>query len=133
MVHLARRLVQFVPILFGVSIISFLLVRAAPGDPVMLVLNPDQLNSASEEQLARVREQLGLNEPLPVQYVKTMSGMLRGELRSFRSREPSMKMIADSAPTTIAITLGTIFFGLLIGVPIGVLSALRPYTKLDHL
>jgi peptide/nickel transport system permease protein len=133
MTYVLRRLAQAIPILIGISIICFFFVRLSPGDPVLLVLNPDQLHGASEEQLARVREQLGLDQPLPVQYVKTMAGMLTGELRSFRSREPALKMIADSAPTTIALTLGTIFFGLLIGIPIGVLSALRPYSKLDHL
>src|SRR5688572_8654985 len=113
MTHVLRRLTQPIPILIGISIICFFFVRLSPGNPVLLVLNPDQLHKTSEEQLARVREQLGLDQPLPVQYVKTMAGMLTNELRSFRSREPALKMIADNTPTTIALTLETIFFGLL--------------------
>ena len=128
-----RRLAQAVPILFLISVLSFAFVRAAPGDPVSLVLNPDQLSAASEEQLSRIRSQLGLDQPLPVQYVRMMTSMATGELRSFRSRESSLAMVAAALPTTISLTIGALALAWLIGIPLGIASALRPYSTLDHL
>jgi peptide/nickel transport system permease protein len=88
------RLLETVPLLIGVSVLTFLIFRAAPGDPVALVIDPTLV---SEEDRAAVREDLGLNAPLPVQYVSMMSSLVTGDLRSFKSKQPTTEIVADAS------------------------------------
>ena len=78
--YLSNRLLQFIPILFGISVVSFLIIHLAPGDPTGLLVNVEIL---TDEELLEVRKSLGLEEPLPVQFVKTMGALLTGRLDSW--------------------------------------------------
>lgn len=127
--YLCKRLLQFIPILFGISVVSFLIVYLAPGDPTNLLVNVEIL---TDEELLEVRRSLGLEQPLPVQYVKMMAALLSGKLYSFETAQPTWVMILEGMPTTLALIAGSILFALVLGVPCGVMSALRPYTRMDN-
>lgn len=123
------RLLESVPLLFGVSILTFLIFRLAPGDPVALLIEPTMV---SEEDRAAVRAELGLDEPLPVQYVSMMTGLLEGDLRSFKSRQPTTEVVADALPITILVGGGGLLIGLLLAIPLGSLAARRPGGWVDR-
>jgi peptide/nickel transport system permease protein len=118
------------PMIIGISIISYGIIRLAPGDPTRLLADPEMLTA---EQMAAMRDQLGLDEPLPVQYLKTMQALLTGDLRSFKTRQPVLSMIADRLPATLILTGLVLVTGFALGIVLGVLQALRPYSRLDDL
>jgi peptide/nickel transport system permease protein len=126
--YMIRRLIEAIPVLLGISIISFLVVRLAPGDPTALLAD---LSLLSEQERLALRQSLGLEESLPVQYVKMLGSLLTGDLTSLRTGESTIKMVLDAAPTTLLLIIGTILFSLLVGVCLGVVSALRPHSRTD--
>ncbi|MFQ5915322.1 MAG: ABC transporter permease [Nitrospinota bacterium] len=127
--YLANRLLQFIPILFGIAVVSFLIIHLAPGDPTGLLVNVELL---TEEELLQVRKDLGLEESLPVQFAKTMGALLTGDLRSFATAQPTWIIILEALPTTLTLLGGSLLFACALGIPLGVASALRPYTRLDN-
>jgi peptide/nickel transport system permease protein len=124
------RLLETVPLLIGVSILTFLIFRAAPGDPVALVMDPTMVSEADREA---VREDLGLNKPLPVQYVSMMTGMVSGDLRSFKSKQPTTEIVADALPITLMVGGAGLLIGLLVALPLGTLAAKKPGGWVDRL
>jgi peptide/nickel transport system permease protein len=127
--YLIRRLVQLGPVLVGIALVNFLIIRLAPGDPVAMLVDTTLL---SPEELARFRATLGLDAPLPVQFARTLWQLATGELLSLRTGQPVLTILADRLPITAALLGGAIVLSLLIGVPMGVLSARRPYGRLDN-
>src|SRR5262245_45166419 len=119
--YIARRLLQMIPLLFGISVVTYAVIRAAPGDPARLLADPERVTAA---QLAAEREQLGLNDPLPIQYLKTMRGLLTGDLRSFRTRQTVLSMIGDRLPTTLTLAGLALLFAVVVGLAIGIVQAL---------
>lgn len=96
--YMTWRLVQLIPVLIGISIVSFLLVKLSPGDPIRLMLGP----RATEEAIAVLRERYGLERPLIEQYVIYMQNLIEGDLgRSIRFRVPVMELIAEYLPRTL--------------------------------
>jgi peptide/nickel transport system permease protein len=126
--YLIRRVIEAIPVLLGISIISFLVVRLAPGDPTALLAD---LSLLSEAERLALRESLGLEDPLPIQYAKMLGALLTGDLTSLRTGESTVKMVLDAAPTTLLLIGGTILFSLIVGVTFGVVSALRPHSRTD--
>lgn len=126
--YVRRRLIQAVPVLIGISIISFLVVRLAPGDPTALLV--DVTNLSANEQ-AELRRSLGLDDPLPVQYVKMLGSLLTGRLTSFRTGQPTIQMVLEAAPVTLLLVATAVGTAVVTGVTLGVLSALRPYSWTD--
>jgi peptide/nickel transport system permease protein len=126
--YLVQRLIQMVPLLIGISLISYAVIRLAPGDPERLLADPERITA---EQLIAVRAELGLDDPIPVQYVKTMKSLLLGDLRSFRTRQTVQEMIAERLPTTLLLAGLAITFGMTVGLTLGVVQALRPYSRRD--
>ena len=107
-------------VLFGVSIITFFLARVVPNDAAVLYIGP----KARAEDLARVRIQLGLDKPLPVQYAFYMRDLLHGDLGiSIGTKRPVLQEILDRAPATLELLFTGMFLAVLIGIPLGVLSA----------
>jgi peptide/nickel transport system permease protein len=127
--YLVRRLAQLVPVLVGIALVNFLIVRLAPGDPVAMLVDTTLL---SPEEMSRFRATLGLDAPLPVQFVATLGQLATGELRSLRTGQPVLAMIADRLPITAALLAAAIALSLILGVPMGVASARRPYGRLDN-
>ncbi len=127
--YLLRRMIQIIPVFIGITFISFLIVRLSPGDPIATLFPPEALGKVDK---AVLREQLGLNDPLPVQYVKMMASFFNGTLVSFQEKRPTFDLIAERLPTTVLLSALAIVCALLVGLPVAVIAATRPYSKLDH-
>lgn len=125
-----RRVLQTIPILFIISILLFLMVRAAPGGPLTAARrNPN----SSKEQIEAIEEKLGLNDPLPVQYGRWLGSMLRGDMGdSIKFRRPVSEMIGERIPNTLTLVGVSFFATLLLAIPIGILSARKPYSPFDY-
>lgn len=119
---------MLIPLFIGISIISFGIIRMAPGDPTRVLADPEMLTA---EQMAAMRTQLGLDQPLLVQYLRTMQSLLTGDLLSFKTRQPVVEMIVERLPTTLGLAAGVIVIGFGLGMTMGVLQALRPHSWLD--
>jgi peptide/nickel transport system permease protein len=127
--YIARRLLQAVLVMVGVTVITFGMMVLAPGDPVTLLVSPEQLGTVD---VAVLRAQLGLDQPLPLQYAATMSALVTGQLRSFRERRPVSEMIGDALPPTVLLALLALTLAVALALPIALASAVRPNTPLDH-
>ncbi len=124
-----RRLVQAVVLLFIVSIVTFALIHSAPGGPALLS-NPD----LSRDQIARMSEQLGLNDPLPIQYGRWIGNLLQGDLGvSYNSITPVTALLADRLPNTLLLAGTALIVSILVAVPLGVISAIRRNSALDRI
>jgi peptide/nickel transport system permease protein len=100
----------------------------APGDPTRLLADPEMLTT---EQMTAMRSQLGLDDPLPVQYLKTMQSLVTGDLRSFKTRQPVLSMIGERLPATLILTGVVLVTGFTLGIILGIIQAIRPYTRID--
>jgi len=128
--YIIRRVLISVPILLAVLTIVFLLVRVAPGDPAQAILG----DYASKEAVEALRERMGLNMPLWQQYIDFLWGLARGDLgRSMISGVPVARQVAHALPYTIELTLSGIIFGALLGIPLGIYTALRRNRLPDYL
>jgi peptide/nickel transport system permease protein len=128
--YIVQRLLQAVFVLWGVSLIGFLLLRLAPSDPITLLL----AETATPQQIAEARHELGFDQPIYVQYLRFMERALQGDLgRSLFYKEPALGVIMRSLPNTLL--LGGIAFVLSVAValPIGIISALRRDSIWDYL
>jgi len=126
-----RRFALLVPVLLGVSIVVFALIHLIPGDPASVLISPDR--KISTEQLAAMRRSYGLDQPLPVQYAKWMSHVLRGDLgKSFRTKRPLTDELQLRLPVTIQLTLMAGLIGTIPAVAVGVLAAVRRNSGLDY-
>lgn len=129
MSYLVRRSLQTILLLWGVTIIVFLLLHLTPGDPALLMLG----DAATDEQLASLREQMGLNDPLPVQYVRYMGDVLRGDFGdSIRAQRPVLPYIMDRFPETLKLTIGALIVALAVSLPIGVFAAVKHGSLYDN-
>lgn len=129
--YLLRRFLITIPTLIGISLVLFTVLAMAPGDPFEeLALNP---NIPAEVRL-NLRHQFGLDDPIPVRYVRWFTSMLRGDWGySFASRVDVDRLILQRLPTTLFV-LGTAYgLALLIALPVGVISAVRPYSLFDQI
>ena len=127
--YVLRRLLQALLIMVGVTVITFAMMVAAPGDPITLLVSPEQLGTAD---VGVLRAQLGLDQPLAVQYVSTMTALVTGRLRSFRERRPVSEIVGDAFPPTALLALLALGLAIALALPIALASAVRPYTPLDH-
>ncbi|REJ33207.1 MAG: peptide ABC transporter permease [Bacillota bacterium] len=126
--YILRRLVLVVPVLIGVSIVVFWMIRAIPGDPARVIAG----EAATEELLERVREQYGLNEPPHVQYLIFVKNVLTGDFgRSIRSRRPVIDEIRTRIGPTVELAVGSMAVAVFLGVTTGILSAVRPNSWVD--
>ncbi len=126
--YVVRRLMQAVILLFIVSVLTFLLIHSAPGGPALLA-NPD----LSREQIQQMTEQLGLDDPLPVQYARWLRNVLRGDFgNSYNTVQPVTRLIAERLPNTVMLTGLALVLSIAIAVPLGVLSALKRNSALDR-
>jgi peptide/nickel transport system permease protein len=128
--YLIRRLVSVLPVLFVVSVVVFSLIHLTPGDPVRIMLREE----ADPATAATLRRQLGLDRPLPVQYLAWLGRAVQGELgRSIRTRQPVAEAIRQRLPVTLTVAGAALVVGLGIGLPAGILAATRPNSALDVL
>lgn len=120
--YILRRVLSIIPVMFFVATGVFLLLKMTPGDPVGILLGPE----ASEERRIELREELGLNDPLLEQYVTWLGNILHGDLgNSLFLDQPVATSIAERAMPTILLTVCAVFVTVIIGIPLGVLSAVK--------
>jgi len=127
--YVARRLLQTLPVLLGVSLLAFAIMHVVPGDPVRLIAGPD----APEEVVQRIRGQLGLDRPLHQQYLSFLGRALQGDLgRSLRSRAPVTDEILARFPATLELTTVSMLVAVAVGIPLGLVAAVRRSTWVDY-
>jgi ABC-type dipeptide/oligopeptide/nickel transport system permease component len=115
-----QRLLALIPVLLGVTLLTFAMVQLTPGDPVILMLGPH----ATPQQIADLRQELGLNDPIWVQYGRYVWSALQGDLgQSFRGQTPVLREILDRLPSTIELTLAAMALAIPGGVMVGTLAA----------
>ena len=129
--YLVRRLLIAIPVLMGISLVLFTVLAFAPGDPFEeLATNPN----VPPEVRMNLRAQFGLDDPVPVRYLKWFTSMMRGDWGfSFVSRINVQTLILQRLPTTLFVLGSATLLGVLVGVPIGVMSAVRPYSIFDQI
>jgi peptide/nickel transport system permease protein len=127
--HLARRLAQIVPTMFGALILVFLVMRVLPGDPAITLLG----TAATPDAVAALRRDLGVDRPIFQQFIAYLTGALRLDLgQSLALRAPVTRLVLDAVPHTLLLTLGGTLVAAAIGIPLGAAAALRRGTWLDY-
>jgi peptide/nickel transport system permease protein len=129
--YIVRRLIAAVPTVLLITVLAFAMLHLTPGDPAEIFLGE---NRSTPEMLERIREEMGLNRPLHVQYLSYLGGILRGDLgRSLNNNRPVTQEIANRLPPTLELTFAALAIAIVLGVGSGVLSAIRHNTWLDSL
>ena len=127
--YILRRLVSMVPVLFGVTVLVFIISHAIPGDPASMIAGP----KASREAIEKIRESHGLDRSLAVQYMRFVTGLLQGDMGiSIRNNRPVTQDLAAFFPATLELTLASLALCLCVGIPLGVLAAVRRNKLADH-
>jgi len=128
--YILRRSLIAIPTLLIVSVFVFALQNLLPGDPVLAMAGEER----DPETLARLRELYGFNRPLPLQYLSWLGGVVQGDLGvSLRTGQPVLELILQKLPVTIQLAIMSMMIALLIGIPMGILSATRKGTWVDWL
>jgi peptide/nickel transport system permease protein len=128
--YVLRRLAQLVPVLLLVSLIVFALMRLVPGDPAQMALGGDA--NADPAALAALRHQMGLDQPIPVQYVLWLRNIATGDLgQSYLSKLPVSQLIGDALPATAELALAALLISVVVGFPLGIGAALQSGSRLD--
>ncbi len=131
--YIVRRLLISIPVLFGITIIVFGLLQIAPGDPVSGMIDPT-IGNFDADMIETEREKLGLNEPLPVQYFFWLSRVLRGDLGySLITQKPVADMIGIRLWPTLKITLSALILSTVVGITVGIISAVYQYSLVDYI
>lgn len=128
--YLCKRVLSTIPVLFLVSLVVFSMIHLTPGSPARAMLGPE----ASDEQVAALEEVMGLNDPLPVQYVNWISDLLHGDLgTSVSDNEPVLSMIVSHIGPTISVTIFALIIDLIVALPLGILAARKKGAAADQL
>jgi peptide/nickel transport system permease protein len=129
--YLIRRLLQAFPVLLGITLISFLIVNSAPGDPALLYM--DRSGNPTQEDIAKVRHDLGLDKPLPLRYVDWLGRAVKGDFgNSFADKRPVITKIGEAAPYSIKLAVASIFLGYTMAILLGVVAAVKANTWIDY-
>ncbi|MBI3740790.1 MAG: ABC transporter permease [Chloroflexi bacterium] len=126
--YISKRLLAMLPVLFLVSFVVFMLLHLTPGDPALIMLGEE----ATPQNLAALRHELGLDQPLPLQFLSWMEHIVRGDLgRSIRTHQQVLEAIVERLPVTIELTALAMLISLFIALPTGIISATRRNSFLD--
>jgi peptide/nickel transport system permease protein len=127
--YVVRRVLLAVPVLIGVATLVFSLIHLVPGDPAQAMLG----DGASPNDVAELRATLGLDQPLPAQYLAFMRRAVRGDLgTSFRTGQPVTTMIAERVPATAELAIAAMFVAVAVAIPLGVVAAVWRGTAIDY-
>lgn len=125
--YIAKRLVQLIPVLIGISLVTFVLVRLT-GDPATLMLPPETPKATVEA----FRKEFGLDQPVYIQYVRFLANAAQGDLgKSIRYKEPVLDLFMERLPATVELAVASMLLAIVIGIPVGVISALKRNSWLD--
>jgi peptide/nickel transport system permease protein len=132
--YLVRRFIQSVVVLVIVSILVFVAMRLLPGDPIRMIITASNTESFTEEQITQVRHEYGLDRPMFIQYFDWVGGFLRGDMGdSILQKVPVSDEVVRRIPITFHLGILAFVIGLLIGIPVGIIGAVRRATWLDTL
>lgn len=128
--YIAKRLLLMIPVLLGISLLVFTMLELSPGDPAQIILGM----KATPEALDNLREQMGLNDPFWIRYIRYIGNVLHGDFgASWRTSLSVLEEIVHRIPVTLRVALGAMFLTVLIGIPIGIISAVKQYSLTDNL
>lgn len=126
--YVIKRLLLMIPVILGISFIVFSIMSLTPGSPAKIILG----DLASKESIEKLNEELGFNRPFLVRYFDYVKNALKGDFgRSYRTGLPVMKEIAQRFPTTIKLAFYSVLIATLVGIPVGIVSAVRQYSIID--
>lgn len=129
--YILKRILITVPLLLGITVITFSLIHLAPGDPVTGMIDPT-LGNLDAEAIVRERARLGLDKPLPVQYALWLGRVARGNLGySLINRKPVSELVGDRILSTLQLTVTALVISIVVGIGIGIISAVKQYSWLD--
>jgi peptide/nickel transport system permease protein len=130
--YIIRRMLFLIPLLLGLSIVMFTIIRLAPGDPALAMMSPTA--ASNPEYLEQTRKNLGLDEPLPVQYLTWLGNMLRGDFGTAYTfnNKPVLDLIGERLWGTVQLQGIALFLGIMLALPVGILSATRQYSAIDN-
>lgn len=129
MKYVLRRLIHIIPVLLGVTLLTFSMLHLIPGDPAQILAGAD----ASAQDIEALRRALGLDKPLTTQYLDYVTGLLQGDMgRSISTGRPVLDELLDRFPNTVILAVAGVGVAVLLGIPIGVLAAIRSRTMVDH-
>ncbi|MEA2512045.1 MAG: peptide/nickel transport system permease protein [Thermomicrobiales bacterium] len=132
--YLLRRLIISIPVLFGITLVTYFIVNLAPGDPVSAMIDPEQISALGPGWLEQQKHALGLDRPLPIRYLLWLKEAAQGNLGfSYTDRQPIADKIVERVWPTLKLMLTVQVLALAIAVPIGVLSAVKQYSWIDYL
>ncbi len=128
--YILKRLFLMIPVLLGISLLVFTMLELSPGDPAQIILGM----KATPEALDHLREQMGLNDPFLVRYIRYIANAVRGDFgTSWRTNLSVVQEIVQRIPVTLRVALGAMVLMVLIGIPVGILSAVKQYSLTDNL
>lgn len=126
--YIIRRILLIIPVLFGASLLVFIALRLAPGDPATALAG----EQATPELVAQIRKDMGLDQPLPVQYVIYVAKLLQGDWgKSTKTNSPVLDEILRRLPNTITLAVSSLTLAALVGILLGVLASIKPYSWID--
>jgi len=127
--YLVKRLLSLIPVLFGISLVSFILIHLVPGDTVSVILG----TNTTAVSAAALRAAFGLDRPAPVQYITWLGGLLHGDFgQSFITGQPILGTIMSRLPATAELTLAALLLSLCIALPAGIIAAIKQYSAADY-
>lgn len=128
--YVLKRLLYVVPVLVGVTFLVFALLSLSPGDPAQAILGV----GAKPQEIAMMREQLGLNDPIIVQYLRYMKGVLQGDFGvSYSIKQPVLEIIRIRLPNTLILSFGSLFLILIVAIPLGIILAVKQNSLFDNI
>jgi peptide/nickel transport system permease protein len=128
--YVLKRLFYLIPVLIGVTLLVFVISHAIPGDPARMMAG----QKASRKAVENLRQSLGLDRPLPEQYLRYMVGLVKGDLgTSIRNQRPVIEDLKDFFPATLELTLVSMIVCITVGLPLGIISAVRRNRPIDHI
>lgn len=131
LIKILERIFMTIPIMLGVAILVFTAMRFIPGDPVDVMYG--ESGFITEDQLEQLRQELNLDKPFHVQLYLFLSGLVQGDLgMSYVKRRPVWDLILERLPATVELAFGALLFGLIIAIPIGIISAVKQYSIIDR-
>jgi len=134
--YFIRRIIIAIPVLIGLTVLSFFIISLTPGDPLLARMNPEALaqTAANPELLEKARERFGLNGPLPVQYWNWLTGVVQGDLGySVSTRRPIIDEIGPRIWPSLSLMIAASMFAIAFGIPAGVIAAVKQYGRADYI
>lgn len=128
--YIIKRLLMMIPVIIGVSFLVYFIMALTPGDPARTILG----ETAPQESVDALREQLGLNDPIPIRYLNYMKDLLQGDMgNSYKTGRPVFQEVMELYPATLQLAFWGMLFSVLLSIPIGILSATKQYSIMDNI